>query len=427
VELLAKFYVERTDPTLAKEIQNAHPLWGDNSNNLQIDHRGRLLRRDPIPFHPLLGWRYHQKAVFWGLLVSEEGFVLNSADDNSAFHDDAQVRVFILGGSTVAGAGASSNEKTIASRLERFLSSKLGKSVEVVNAGTGGWYSANEVSYLIHEILPFYKPNVVLILDGYNDSWRAVSAGHMLKPLGNGRYQARADFLIDPALASQRESWERFSSAGAGTLVTQWFANSGSRKFLNVNSYYIGSLLFGKQVPGVASQPEREITTPNGLSSLEANETECAPIRLDTGPYLSAIRSALGAADSAGIPILYALQPSIAYKQVLQPSEARTVLKVQAIVEAGSMSRYGAPPQTCFLKMQRRFFDEASSAFEQILPKSDKQFILSLADMFAHEKRDVFYDYAHYTDLGNQEIAHVLGEYVLKLIDGSERVDHTLP
>jgi lysophospholipase L1-like esterase len=85
-----------------------------------------------------------------------------------------EVRVFLLGGSTAWGTGATREDETIAERLEVYLNSDIAKAflggrVHVYNEGVPGYYSKQELILLITKIIPFQQPDVVVVLDGLND------------------------------------------------------------------------------------------------------------------------------------------------------------------------------------------------------------------------------------------------------------------
>jgi len=71
---------------------------------------------------------------------------------------------FLLGGSAVFGYGNSSNDTTISGYLNA-----LQNEYHVVNAGVLGWNSNQEFYRLALELLP-YRPDLVLVYDGFNDA-----------------------------------------------------------------------------------------------------------------------------------------------------------------------------------------------------------------------------------------------------------------
>lgn len=74
-------------------------------------------------------------------------------------------RIFVVGGSSTFGYGASSNEETIPGKLSNMFKNK---NVEIINAGIGGATSFEE-KYLIKNDILQMNPNLIIIFDGGND------------------------------------------------------------------------------------------------------------------------------------------------------------------------------------------------------------------------------------------------------------------
>jgi hypothetical protein len=80
-------------------------------------------------------------------------------------------RIFIIGGSTAFGSGASTNETTVGGYLESLLNEQAkqyGCRFEVVTAAACGWASAHE-RILAENRLVEMEPDVVIALSGHND------------------------------------------------------------------------------------------------------------------------------------------------------------------------------------------------------------------------------------------------------------------
>jgi hypothetical protein len=80
-------------------------------------------------------------------------------------------RIFLIGGSTAFGSGASTNETTVGGYLERYLNGEAkeyGCRFEVVTAAACGWASSHE-RILVENRLIEMEPDVVLALSGHND------------------------------------------------------------------------------------------------------------------------------------------------------------------------------------------------------------------------------------------------------------------
>ena len=78
-------------------------------------------------------------------------------------------RIFMVGGSTMFGAGATSDETTIPGYLQHLLSEKdFEFYVEIINSGIQGADSNTELN-LIEQKLVTLSPDLMIIYDGWND------------------------------------------------------------------------------------------------------------------------------------------------------------------------------------------------------------------------------------------------------------------
>jgi len=82
---------------------------------------------------------------------------------------DNVYRIFLIGGSTVFGAGATSDKATIAGFLQqRFDAKNLPIHVEVINAGIP-FINSYEESRLVKEKYLEFEPDLFIVYDGWND------------------------------------------------------------------------------------------------------------------------------------------------------------------------------------------------------------------------------------------------------------------
>lgn len=78
-------------------------------------------------------------------------------------------RIFIIGGSTVFGTGAISDDSTIPGYLENFLKQEqYPVDLEVINSGIQGADSFDELKLIEHRLLDF-SPDMIIVYDGWND------------------------------------------------------------------------------------------------------------------------------------------------------------------------------------------------------------------------------------------------------------------
>ena len=78
-------------------------------------------------------------------------------------------RIFMIGGSTTYGAGASSDSTTIAGFLQQYFEQEdLPKKIQVINAGKSSFFSLSETQLVKSKLLEF-EPDLFIVYDGFND------------------------------------------------------------------------------------------------------------------------------------------------------------------------------------------------------------------------------------------------------------------
>jgi len=99
--------------------------------------------------------------------INEFGFRGKSFDFNKS---DNEYRIIMVGGSTTFGLGSTNDDETIPAHLESMLNQKFEQKIHVINAGVIAANSKSEVFYIENELIEF-SPNLIVVFDGYNDSF----------------------------------------------------------------------------------------------------------------------------------------------------------------------------------------------------------------------------------------------------------------
>ena len=90
-------------------------------------------------------------------------------DDFSAEKLDPSYRIFMVGGSTMFGYGATSDKTTIPGYMQEFFQDNYEKyNVEIINSGIQGADSFDELDLIKTRLLD-YSPDMMVIYDGWND------------------------------------------------------------------------------------------------------------------------------------------------------------------------------------------------------------------------------------------------------------------
>ena len=105
--------------------------------------------------------------------IAEAGYRFNGVEANPWPIDVTAFNVFVFGGSTTLGIGVADSD-TVVARLEAHLQRTNERKVNVYNFGVGAFFSRQEVFYFIKLLLEGSVPDVVIFIDGLNDTaiWR---------------------------------------------------------------------------------------------------------------------------------------------------------------------------------------------------------------------------------------------------------------
>jgi len=78
------------------------------------------------------------------------------------------IRILVLGASTIYGDGASSDDATIPAYIQKNFDKETNLQVQVINGGIGGLDSNGEI-LLLNQTLNEIKPDLVIVYDGWAD------------------------------------------------------------------------------------------------------------------------------------------------------------------------------------------------------------------------------------------------------------------
>ena len=222
-------------------------------------------------------------------------------------------RIFLVGGSTAFGAGARSNETTVAGYLETLLNASGGSSqatFEVVTAAACAWASTHERIVIENRLVEF-EPDVVVSLSGHNDAF-----------------------------------W------GAQGRNIEWFRGFQDEYFFTLAMSML-SINFGQQFPA------------------EAAAGPPVDPALSTSRLMRNVRLAAQSLQEVGCEYCYALQPILACTQKQRsPREARTP---SLIADEGELQRRYAAFRAGFAREQapNLHFVDLTPVFDDLDPSTD--------------------------------------------------------
>jgi lysophospholipase L1-like esterase len=343
-------------------------------------------------FHPVYGYEIKiNVSDDCGYTTDRYGFIHNG-DSTRKIRQNA-FKIFVLGGSTVAGHGASCNDQTIPAQLERLISEKY-NNVQVINAGVPGQFSATELSKAINEIV-FYNPNLVLSLDGSND-FKGVDdkpfKGRENTYFLNG-YQKYISKEID---YSKNILWS--CSNLLHNIVG--FTEKTYTRFVITNMFLVlkGDLSLNKDL--IANTKALSGDTDGWDTNYEISDKNFEPMYEKNAQYFfTYIRMTQLLLKGMGIEHVFFLQPQLAVES-RELSENET--KALKIFRRSAFLREDIDT----LKRRRYFWHQADEKFAG----SGLDYV-NLTNLFP-DKMEVYTDPVHYNDKGNEIIAQKMFEVI---------------
>ncbi len=343
--------------------------------------------------YELLG---NQKSKYWQ--INQQGF--RDRDPVPLAKPQNEIRIFLIGGSTAFGYGNSGNSATISNQLEKRLQERLqqqktspqlykpdllpfdkGKqqkyltkpskiksgNYRVINAAVPGYASGNELAQVALQILK-YKPDLIVVLDGYVDL--------MLASDQKGTQVPQADYL-----ASKPNSIE--------TYVKQLIKPVKNNSYLAqvVQDYWLSS----QETDAKADFILNEQTT-NLVKHLPGDAAELQN-RVDR--YIEHQKQILNLSAATQVPLVVAIQPEITGRN---PSQL-TDKEGEITTELG---------RTYIDKVRESYplFTQASSKLAKAYPQNIKAVDLyKLTDKYPSPS---FIDAIHLNEAANKKVAEQL-------------------
>lgn len=305
------------------------------------------------------------------LFVNSLGFVSNTNDPNKVpnykgiMTDNDVFIIVVSGGSTTTGWGATDNENTWPSILERMLNRFPNplrhqyREIVIINTGVFGYNISKEIKRFAEETY-YYRPNLVLAFNGINERWE-YSGNPVDYATGGSQYRMMNHFNC---------GWT--ATKNMASLFLPYTVNNIS---LLLN-YISPSPCDCKQMQQIYAYK----AYPGKMEDVEL--------------YISKISQFKVLSESAGADFIYAFQP-------IMGSCNKPLTQFEESIKHFFGSDFYKEPWDRYQHRLEKFYVAVRSRL-----KATWQYDLSC--MFQTETRTVFSDPRHYNDLGQKQIAEKL-------------------
>lgn len=317
-----------------------------------------------------------------------------------------EIRIFIIGGSTAFGQGNKSNQDTISYNLEKLLNNRVNDQrknpdnyypdefpfypssrvkalakkpkikqgqYRVINAAVPGYTSGNQLALLMLEISP-YKPDLIIVLDGYGDLMLPSSKSAATIPKLD-------EFMTDAS---------KHFRASLNHSIQNFFKDSYLLK--------ASQLYFFKPETNVAQKTLVIESDVKSLTDFLPKTEEEVNLRLKR--WQEHEKQLIRFASSFKIPVVIAIQPEITGKAKLSPEEIAITKELGDVYLSKIKSNY---PK----------FVKAGKQLEKAFPGNVKFLnFYNLNDKFPAKS---FVDAIHLTADANEQMAEQIYFSILNL------------
>ncbi len=338
----------------------------------------------------------NQKSQYWQ--INQQGF--RDRDPVPLTKPQDEVRIFLLGGSTAFGYGNSGNSATISNQLEKRLQQRLqqqqtspqlykpdllpadkkarqkflakpskiksGK-YRVINAAVPGYASGNELAQVALQILK-YKPDLIVVLDGYVDLMLASDQKATQVP--------QADYLTDKPNSIETYLKQLIKPVKNNSYLAQVAQN-----------YWSSSQDTNAKADFILNEQ-----TTNLVKHLPVDQAELQN-RVDR--YIEHQKQILNLSAAARVPLVVAIQPEITGRNAKQLTDQEGKIAT----ELG---------RTYIQKVRESYpvFTQAASKLAKAYPQNIKAVDLyKLSDKYPSPS---FIDPIHLNEAANEKVAEQL-------------------
>jgi len=207
-------------------------IGAEATKNINTIHQREIcedLRSLEIIEYPVYGYEPNQHTGT--ININSLGF---RGGEFNLIKNDGTYRIMMVGGSTTFGSGSTSDNTTIPAFLEQKFHEEKFNKIEIINAGVSSADSLEE-SYKIRNEYKKLQPNLFIVYDGWNDSFRKIQEKELNPQISRSDSQQSnrsiIQIWISDNLSNYRTPYVMYP------LLSQIFmANSLTEEVMNKNS-----------------------------------------------------------------------------------------------------------------------------------------------------------------------------------------------
>ena len=330
-----------------------------------------------ITFRPFIEHKLYKNSS--NLSTDGYGFIHNGDRDRII----RKKSIYIFGGSTLEGRGATHESKTISAQLEKCLENKKGYSPQVINVGFAGDYSNQKQARLFGRILKNFDPEAIIFLGGFNDGFYTTRKYYYPLNANAGIWDVR-----------ERSAFKDFNYKlypNTISIFKQSFEKIKLKKYQdskNEEKSYQDFLDFKNE----------NIKIFVSKKSIEKNLEKRSQAAYENYKYISDTTNKF--LEKENIYFLNVLQPTLSFG-----TKSRTIKEKKHLNDFLNNGDLGGTGKDYF-KYINTFYTKVKTL--------NSKYFLDISNLFDNEKETLYVDSVHYNDKANKLIADRLCQKLKK-------------
>lgn len=292
-------------------------------------------------------------------------------------------RIIVVGGSAAFGHGLPNDNETFQSQME-ILNSEY----EVINAGVAGFYSGQELTYIVTELVD-YHPDIIIAFDGFNDlfwDWYA------------DKYSNR--LMKDTELGFQ---YSLFSSL-EGSLVDSYQKQTSI--FKNLQSFFNNSIdrsiILSAIRKKITKPPRQNYSARLSDDKVVSDKSKDEYFEKILNTYTNNLIKMNDFCHSQGIKFIVVFQPELGQKSFHTATE---INYLKCWPRAWHVENY----EKEFPQLYKRFITQSTN----ILTKKGIDCIdINDHSEYKDSPNTLFLDFIHPNKAGNEIIARIIDQHI---------------
>jgi len=305
---------------------------------------------------------------------------------------EKQKRIIVVGGSAAFGHGLPNDKESFQSQIEQ-----LNTQYEVINAGVGGFYSGQELTYIVTELVD-YHPDLIIAFDGFNDLFWTWYSDRIKGPWHEDRIYGHLD--KDNEIGFNLDFFANLESSVVDSYQSRNSILNSFKRFYN--TLISRSMILSKVQKRIIKYKKKILANQAVTEKGSADIKKSDYLEKIINTYAKNLIKMNDFSKSQGIKFVAIFQPELGLKKEHTPEE-RNYLNIWP--RGFNIDNY----EEEFPQLYKLFLERTKSQ----LDAHGVQYIdINICPEYLNHPDTLFLDFVHLNKEGNKIIANIISEYL---------------